>query len=246
MQIRVVTDQPWEVASDLLVVPVVGEPDFSGDLDVLDRRTGGELRAIAAFGELRGRRYPKALAASGDLPARRVLMVATGDALALDRETARRMGATAIRRLIDREATTMAVWLSPLAAHLDGGMPLAAELVTRGVVEGSFDPKTIYREDSDEAPPRLDELVLIAPGADRRRSRVRPSAARSSGTAPTSPGGWPTGLRTTSRPRSWRTRRGPSPRRTACGSTSSTRSAPPRWAWACSSRSARGATTRPG
>ncbi len=166
MQIRVVTDQPWEVPADLLVIPVVGDPDFTGDLDVLDRRTGGELRALATFGELRGRRYPKTLAASGDLPVRHVLMVATGDALVLDRETARRMGATAIRRLIDREATTMAVWLSPLADHLDGGMPLAAELVARGVVEGTFDPKTIYRPDSDEAPPVLDQLVLIAPGAD--------------------------------------------------------------------------------
>ncbi|MCJ7711992.1 MAG: aminopeptidase, partial [Chloroflexi bacterium] len=36
--------------------------------------------------------------------------------------------------------------------------------VTRGIVEGGFEPKTIYREDSDAAPPALDELVLIAVG----------------------------------------------------------------------------------
>ena len=34
------------------------------------------------------------------------------------------------------------------------------------MVEGGFEPKTIYREDSDAAPPVLDELVLIAPGGD--------------------------------------------------------------------------------
>jgi leucyl aminopeptidase len=34
------------------------------------------------------------------------------------------------------------------------------------VVEGSFDPKTIYLEDVASAPPVLDELILIAPGAD--------------------------------------------------------------------------------
>ena len=63
MQIRVVTGQPWEAAADLLVVPIVGEPSFTAELDELDRRTGGELRALAAFGELRPKRYGTALAA---------------------------------------------------------------------------------------------------------------------------------------------------------------------------------------
>ena len=48
MQIRVVTGHPWEAAADLLVVPVIGEVAFAGELDELDRRTGGELRALAA------------------------------------------------------------------------------------------------------------------------------------------------------------------------------------------------------
>ncbi len=166
MQIRVTTDQPWEVAADLLVVPVVGEPDLTGTLDILDRRTGGELRALASFGELRERRYGTALAAPGELPVARVLVVAAGDADAFDRETARRVGSRAIRRLIGRRVSTMAVWLSPLADHLEGGAELVAELIARGVVEGGFEPKTIYRADSDAAPPELDELVLVAPGAD--------------------------------------------------------------------------------
>ena len=44
VQIRVVTDQPWEVSTDVLVVPVVGELEFTGAYDELDRRSGGELR----------------------------------------------------------------------------------------------------------------------------------------------------------------------------------------------------------
>ncbi len=165
MHIRVATDQPWEVAADLLVIPVVGEPEFTGELDALDRRTGGELRALAAFGELRRKRYSTALAAPGEVPAKRVLVVSAGPADGFDRETARRVGASAIRRLADRDVHTLAVWLPPVAAHLDGDLALAAELVARGVVEGSFEPKTIYREDTDEAPPALDELILVAPGA---------------------------------------------------------------------------------
>ncbi len=164
MQIRVVTGQPWEVAADLLVVPVVGEPEFSGELDALDRRTGGEIRALASFRELRTRRYSTALAAPGELPVKRILLVAAGDAADLDRESARRVGASAIRRMADRDVHSVAVWLGPIAAGLDCGLPLAAELVTRGIVEGGFEPRTIYREGTHRAPPALDELVLVANG----------------------------------------------------------------------------------
>jgi leucyl aminopeptidase len=166
VQIRVVSDQPWAAPADLLVIPVVGEPEFSGEFDELDRRSGGELRALAAFGELRSKRYHTALAAAGELAAKRVLVVGAGDADGLDRETARRVGASAIRRLVNRDVHTVAVWLGPIAAHLPGGHALAAELVARGVVEGGFEPKAMYRDDTDAAPPALDELILIAPGAD--------------------------------------------------------------------------------
>ena len=50
MQLRVVTDQPWDVKADVLVIPIVGEAAFDGPLGELDRRTGGELQALAAFG----------------------------------------------------------------------------------------------------------------------------------------------------------------------------------------------------
>ena len=166
MQIRVVSDQPWAASADLLVIPVVGEPDFSGELGELDRRSGGELRALAAFGELRSKRYHTALAAAGELAAKRVLVVGAGEADGFDRETARRVGASAIRRLANRDVHSVAVWLGPIAAHLPGGPALAAELVARGVVEGGFEPKAIYRDDTDAAPPALDELVLVAPGGD--------------------------------------------------------------------------------
>jgi len=161
VQIRVVSAQPWEAVADLLVVPVMGDPDFSGELDELDRRTGGELRALASFGELRPKRFATALAAPGELAARRVLVVSAGEPLDFDRETARHVAATAIRRLIRRDVHSMAVWMAPIVAGLGDDAALAAELVARGVVEGSFEPKTIYRENTDAAPPVLDELVLL-------------------------------------------------------------------------------------
>jgi leucyl aminopeptidase len=162
VQIRVLTAQPWEARAELLVVPIVGEPDFAGPLGELDRRTGGELRTLATFGELEAKRYATALAAPGDIAVRRVLAVSGGERDGFDREAARRLAASAIRRLVGRQLRSAAVWLAPIADALGGDAALAAELVARGFVEGAFEPKTIYREDSDAAPPALDELVLLA------------------------------------------------------------------------------------
>lgn len=169
MQVRVVTDQPWAVAADVLVVPIVGEPTFEGPLDELDKRAGGELRALAEFKELKAKRYSTALAAGGELPAARVLTVSAGEPGKVDREVAVRVAATAERRLAGRVVRTLAVWLTPLveAEGFDGDGATAAELVARGVVEGSYDPKAIYRPEVDTAPPKIDELILIVPGADK-------------------------------------------------------------------------------
>ncbi len=168
MQVRVVTDQPWDIAADVLVIPIVGQPTFDGPLAEIDRRSGGELRTLAAFGELRARRFTSCLVSPGELPAGRILTVSAGDAALLDRETVLHIGAAAEHRLGGRHARSMAIWLSPLAEVLAGGAEAVAELVARGVVEGSFDPKTLYRERDEirTAPPLLDELILVAPAAD--------------------------------------------------------------------------------
>ncbi len=166
MQLRVVTDQPWDVKAHVLAIPIVGDPAFDGPLGEIDRRVGGELKALTAFKEITGKRYWTAVASPGDLPAGRVVTVGAGDPAKLDRETVVRIGASAERRLRGREAKTLALWISPLAAVLDGGASAVAELLARGVVEGSFDPKRLYREDIESAPPQLDELILVAPGED--------------------------------------------------------------------------------
>ena len=178
MQLRVVTDQPWDVKADVLAIPIVGEPAFDGPLGELNRRTGGELAALAAFGELRAKRFTSSIASSGELAAGRVLTVSAGDAAKLDRETVLHVGAAAEHRLGGRHARSLAIWLTPLADVLDGGVEAVAELVARGIVEGSFDPKSLYPDDDaghvtigssrsgTQMPPILDELILVAPGAD--------------------------------------------------------------------------------
>ena len=166
VQVRVVTDQPWDVKADVLAIPIVGEPAFDGELGEIDRRSGGELQALAAFGELRSKRYTSSIGASGELPTGRLLTVSAGDAADLDRETVFHLGAAFEHRLSGRKVGNMAVWLTPLANALEGGIEAVAELVARGVVEGSFDPKSLYRDDFATAPAALDELILVAPGGD--------------------------------------------------------------------------------
>jgi len=167
MQLRVVSDQPWTVPADVLVLPFAGEPTFEGELGEIDRRTGGELHVLAAFRELRSERYASVLAAAGELPVGRLLAIAAGPAPALDRETAVRLGAAIQRRLAGRPVRRLAIWLGAIAGSLDGGAEVAAELITRGVVEGSYDPAALYQtgEGARKAlPPVLDELILVIPG----------------------------------------------------------------------------------
>ena len=77
-----------------------------------------------------------------------------------------RIAATAERRLAGRTVGRLAFWLSPLADALDGDVVAVAALVARGVLEGSYDPRTIYRDVVDSPMVVPDELILIAPGAD--------------------------------------------------------------------------------
>jgi leucyl aminopeptidase len=178
VQVRVVADQPWDVKADVLAVPILGQPDLSGALAELDRRTGGEIRTLIEFGELKGKRYKSILAAAGELGAGRLLLVLGGEPGELDREAVVHVAAAAERRLAGRAVKRLAIWLAPLAEQLEGGAEAVAELVTRGVVEGSYDPASIYREAYTDGPPALDELILVAPGEDASRLGARSERGR--------------------------------------------------------------------
>jgi leucyl aminopeptidase len=180
MHVRVLTDQPWEVAADVLAVPFVGDLTFDGPWAELDRRTGGELKALLAFGEVGTKQFHSTLARAGELPVSRVVAVSAGAANAIDREAIHRIGSSIERRLGGRTVNSLAIWLADLPAHLARGSEAGtgrgaaatsaaeavAELLTRGVVEGSYEPQAIYRDNVETAPPALLELVLVAPGAD--------------------------------------------------------------------------------
>jgi len=120
MQLRVVSDQPWDVAADVLAVPFVGEPGFDGSLGELDRRSGGELHTVADFGELKAERYGAAIVAPGQLRAGRLMAIAAGPAGELTRQVVIRVGSVIERRLGGRKVKSLAIWLGDLADRIDG------------------------------------------------------------------------------------------------------------------------------
>ena len=159
MQLRVVTDQPWDVPADVLVVPMAGKPTFDGPLAEIDRRAAGELHALVDFGEFTGKRYGTALAAGGEAAADRILAVSLGDPATIGRETVVRVAAAAERRLGGRSVKRLAVWIAPLVDALGGDAPAAAELIARGVLEGAYDPRTADRGIDPVRRPLTEEAV---------------------------------------------------------------------------------------
>ena len=106
-----------------------------------------------------------------------------GETSGFDRLTALRLGAAVERRLTERPVRTLAVAIPAelLADELDAAA--AVELITRGVVEGTEDPRRIYEPDR-AGPPALDELILIVASGDAALAAddaVGPSGARRAG-----------------------------------------------------------------
>ena len=167
MQVRVVTEQPWEVEADVLAVPIAtGETDDAAlaELDRRLERTLGELRRI---GELPGKAHQGALVRGRNMAARWLLGMGVGDLADFGPTEAYRFGAAVERRLFGRTASRLAVWLpEALAASEALELSRLVELVVRGVVEGSHEPASIYREELEAAPPQLERLVIVVPGAD--------------------------------------------------------------------------------
>jgi leucyl aminopeptidase len=163
MRLRAVAAHPWDVPADVLAFPVLEDVPVEGELAALDEKLDGALTRLRGFGELSGRLGATTLFPT-TLPCGYVLAVGLGPVAEGDaRIAAHRFGAQAVRRLGGRTVHRLALWLGDDPAT-------SAELISRGVVEGDYDPGTRYRgSDMDEPPAVIDEVILVAaPGADEK------------------------------------------------------------------------------
>jgi leucyl aminopeptidase len=171
--IRVVSDQPRDVAPDVLAVPITADGEPAEWMLELDHRLGDQLADLRAVGELKGDAWSFALVRGQQMGPAWVLAVGVGPAGEFDRLTAQRLGAATERRLCGRRVTRLAVCLPGSIAGGDRlALAAAAELVARGVEEGSADPAAIYREPSD-SPPEISELTIVVPKGSNEEAVLR-------------------------------------------------------------------------
>ncbi|MGH2407398.1 MAG: leucyl aminopeptidase family protein [Candidatus Limnocylindrales bacterium] len=161
------THEPWDVQADLLAVAIPADRAPDNALAELDRRVGGDLGAMRLLGEQTGEAYVGTVVRGRQMGADWLLAMGIGDLEAFDRLAALRFGAAVERRLGGRDVRRLAIWLPlSMAGHGDLDERVLGELVARGVVEGAYEPAAIYRHDVKDAPPTLDELILVVPGGD--------------------------------------------------------------------------------
>jgi leucyl aminopeptidase len=165
MQTRVLVGRPWDVAADVIALPIPKDEPLPGSILEIDRRLGGALTAYRTLGELRGAAWTSSMLRTSDMAAPWLLAMGVGEARAFDRLAALRVGSAIERRLAERQVRTLAVVIPAELLGGDVDAVAAVELVARGVVEGGEDPRRIY--DPERAgPPALDELILVVESGD--------------------------------------------------------------------------------
>jgi leucyl aminopeptidase len=166
MHLNVVNRQPWDVAADVLAVTVPSAPEMPEYLAEIDRRLDGALGSLRRIGAITGSPWEARLIPARDMGVRFVLTIGVGEGGAMDHLRARRLGSLIVRSLVGCEVRSLALHL-PLELTGPGAQQAEAiELITRGIVEGTADPSSIYREAGDKRPPELDSCTFVLEAGD--------------------------------------------------------------------------------
>ena len=67
MQTRVLVGQPWDVAADVIAVPILKDETLSPSMVEIDRRLGGSLTAYRTLGELKGSPWSSTLLRTSEM-----------------------------------------------------------------------------------------------------------------------------------------------------------------------------------
>ena len=160
VQFELITSAPHDVRCDVAALPVSAPGTLGGHAAVFDRASGGRLRAFAADEGFCGARGQTVLVQSPDAPARRVLLVGTGETCTA--EDLRRYAAVVVRRARELRAGRV---LLLTASDTPASGPAPDERV-RAVAEGAG--LGAYRFDryrSAEVNPGPTEIAIFG-GAD--------------------------------------------------------------------------------
>ena len=162
MRLRAATTAPQHVEADVLAVPIYREDvkdGFADDLAAIDAATNGAIQRAIEWGEFNILEHYSALLSVEGLGAPRLLLL-NGVRRGRGAWRARRIAATATRRLIGRSVRSLALVLRD-EEDTDG---YVAAVV--GAQSGSFRPMDFYGRvrDTDAMKRTVEELILV--GAD--------------------------------------------------------------------------------
>ena len=133
MQTRVLVGQPWDVAADVIALPVVKDERSTPWLAEIDRRLDGALTAYRTLGELKGSPWTSSLLRTAEMGAPWLLAMGVGETAAFDRLTAHRLGAAVERRLSERrEGDRKAAFVTFLQRIGEDGDSICSPLLDAG------------------------------------------------------------------------------------------------------------------
>jgi leucyl aminopeptidase len=161
MRFRAESTDPAAVRADVLAVPIYKEDkEISGDLAALDAASGGMISQAIEWGEFNILEHFTALIDGGSIAADKILLV-NGVRRGRGAWRARRMAATATRRLQGRGVERMAFWLRD--GEDEDGYASAAV----GAQQGTYRPYAHYGRvrDTPAMLRSVEEVVLIGDGA---------------------------------------------------------------------------------
>ncbi len=173
MQITVETKNALEVRTAMLVIPVLKLEDAqwrpSPRVAAVDRALGGQIAAVIASGDFRGRSgenlllYPNA-----EFPAERVQLLGLGEEGQLNAESMRRLAGRAVGAAKDRRATGIAI----CAPRIRGlRLPEVTQALAEGLVLAGYQFDTYRERDKDAAPPLKRATLLIDRPAELKAAR---------------------------------------------------------------------------
>ncbi|QQS46002.1 MAG: leucyl aminopeptidase [Acidobacteriota bacterium] len=161
MQIKSDNRNYSEIECDALVLSVFeGEKPESGLLAEIDRHTGGVISSVIENSEFSGKTGESAyIHTTGDLKARRLLLVGAGKSDEFTTDGVRRMAGAAARALRSRKARTFAFLRR---SNLPIGA--SAQAATEGALLALFDPDKYHTSDKTEN--TLELMILAAQEGD--------------------------------------------------------------------------------
>ena len=159
MEVKADSRKFYEIECDALAVGVFeGEKPDAGVLAELDQRIGGVLTSLIETGEFTGKSSESAYVHStGEMKARRLLLLGAGKRDEFNANIVRRMAGTAARTLRGKKARTFAF---VQRFGLDAGQ--CAQATAEGALLALLEPDKYHTSDKTES--HLDQMILATDG----------------------------------------------------------------------------------